>query len=201
MIPRRTLFCGVWYPAGLCPLEYQAPRDVVLMADPAEQASAIKYTSLSLFWGVWYPARLGSVVSDTLQDLFLGGLIPCRIFFCGVTDPTSKLRPRRNRRKSFESLPFSIKGHFSKIICIYKLHYPRLIVSMLKEPPILKIVFCSAGYDTPRNHFWIWISRRIWNGNQKYFGAWIRGPNMGLIYEKNRGQKSRATVPLTDVFS
>jgi hypothetical protein len=30
---------------------------------------------------------------------------------------------------------------------MYKLHYPRLIVSMLKEPPILKMVFCSAGYD------------------------------------------------------
>jgi hypothetical protein len=31
---------------------------------------------------------------------------------------------------------------------MYKLHYPRLIVSMLKEPPILKMFFCSAGYDT-----------------------------------------------------
>jgi hypothetical protein len=68
--------------------------------------------------------------------------------FCGVSDPYGKLRPRRIRQKSFKSLPFSLKGHFSKIVGIYKLHYPRLIVSMLKEPPILKIVLCSAGYDT-----------------------------------------------------
>ncbi len=145
------LFLGVWYPAGLCLAENQAMQDVVL----------------------W-------------QDLVPWGLIPRRILFCGVwylagfcsagyQTPTGKLRPHRIRRKSFESLPFSLKGHFSKIVCMYKLHYPRLIGSMLKEPPILKMFFCSAGHDTWQNHFWIRISRRIWNVNQKYFGAWTRG--------------------------
>jgi hypothetical protein len=33
-------------------------------------------------------------------------------------------------------LPFSLKGHFSKIVCMYKLNYPRHIGSMVKEPPI-----------------------------------------------------------------
>jgi hypothetical protein len=33
-------------------------------------------------------------------------------------------------------LPFSLKGHFSKIVCMYKLNYPRHIRSMLKEPPV-----------------------------------------------------------------
>jgi hypothetical protein len=66
---------------------------------------------------------------------------------------------------------------------------------MLKEPPILKIFFGSVGYDTPRNHLRIRISRRIRNGYQKYLGQ-ESGANMGLIHEKNRGQKSRATVPL-----
>jgi hypothetical protein len=134
------------------------------------------FYSRSLFCRVSYPARLGSAGSDTPQDLVLRGLIPCRILFYGVSDPTGKLRPRRIRLKSFESLPFSLKGHFSKIVCMYKQHYPRLIVSILTEPPILKMVFCSAGYDTPRNHIRIRISWRIRNGNPKYFGPWIRGP-------------------------
>jgi hypothetical protein len=126
--------------------------------DPAEQAS---YINLS-HW---------SAGSDTPQDLVPQGLIPSRTLFCGVSDPTGKLRPCRIRRQSFESLSFSLKGHFSKIVSMYKLHYPRHIVSMLKEPPFLKMVFCSVGYDTPGNHVRIRISRRIRNVNQKYFGA------------------------------
>jgi hypothetical protein len=178
VILRRTLFRGVWYPAGLCWAEYQTPQDVVCgVSDPRRTSFCYKiYTSLALFCGVWYPARLGSVWSDTPQDLVLRGLIPRRIFFCGVSDPTGKVRPRRILQKSFKSLPFSCKGQFSKIVCMNKLHYPRPIVSMLKEPPILKMFFCSAGYDTLRNHFRIRISRQIRNRNQKYFGAWIRGP-------------------------
>ncbi len=176
MIPRRTLFRGVWYPAVFCQAEYQTPQDVFCgVSDPAEQDHAIKYTHLSLFFGIWYPARLGLARSDTPQDLVLWGLIPRRILFCGVSDPTGKLRPRRIRQKSFKSLPLSLKGHFSKIVCMYKLHYPRLILSMLKEPPMLKIVFCSTGYDTTWNHFQIQISRRIRYRNQKYFRARIRG--------------------------
>ncbi len=75
------------------------------------------YTTLLLFCGVWYPARLSSAGPDTLQGLVLRGLIPRRILFCGVSDPADKLRPHRTRRKSFKSLPFSLKGHFSKIGC------------------------------------------------------------------------------------
>jgi hypothetical protein len=116
--------------------------------------------------------------------------------FCGVSDPTGKLRPRRIRQKCFKSLPFSLKSLFSKIVCMYKIHYPRLMVSMLKKPPVLKMFFCSAGYHTLRNHFRIWISRRIQNRNQNYFGAWIKGPYGVDSWKKNRGQKSRATVPL-----
>jgi hypothetical protein len=101
------------------------------------------YTTLPLFCGVWYPARLSSAGSDTPHGLVLRGLIPRRIFFCGVSNPAGKLRPHRTRRKSFESLLFSLKGHFSKIVCIYKLHYPRHIGFMLKESPIWKIcLFC-----------------------------------------------------------
>jgi hypothetical protein len=105
---------------------------------------------------VWYPSLLGSAGSDTPQDLVLRDLIPRRILFCGVSDPTGKLRPRRIRQKSFKSfksLPFSLKGQFSTIVCMHKLHYPRPIVSMLKESRILKMVFCSAGYDTRRTTF------------------------------------------------
>jgi hypothetical protein len=167
LIPRRILLGGVSDPAGRRSAGYQTCRTRICYKI---------YTSLSLFCGVWYPASLGSAGSDTPQDLVLRGLIPRWILFCGVSDPTGKLRPRRIRQKRFKSLPFSLKGHFSKIVCMYKLHYPRLIVSMLKESPILKIVFYSAGYDTQRNHFQIRISRRIRNRNQKYFGAWIRGP-------------------------
>ncbi len=146
-----------------------APQNVVLQGiRPCRTSVCYKIcTYLSLFCRVWYPARLGSPGSNTLQDLVLWGLILRRILFCGVSDPLGKLRPRRIRQKSFESLPFSLKRHFSKIVCMYKLNYPRLIVSMLKEPPVLKMVFCSAGYDTPRNLFRIWISWRIQNGNKK----------------------------------
>ncbi len=134
--------------------------------------------------------RVSPVYEDRLFELSIDpcqNIRPRRTLFCWVSDPTGKLRPLRIRRKSFESLPFSLKGHFLKIICIYELRYPRLIVSMLKEPPILKMVFCSAGYDTPRNHFRIRISRRIRNGNKKYFRAWIRGP-----YRVNSWKKPEA---------
>ncbi len=168
------LFHGVWYPVGLCSGGPDTPQDFVKrgirprktlcgVSDPAEQVYAIHkiYTTLPLFCRVWYPARLGSVVSDTRQDLVLWGLIPRRVLFCGVSYPAGKLRPHRTRRKSFESFPFSLKGHFLKIVCMYKLHYPSHIGSMLKEPPIWKICLCSTGSDTRKNNFEIWISPRI----------------------------------------
>jgi hypothetical protein len=121
------------------------------------------YTTLPLFCGVWYPARLSSAGCDTPQGLVLRGLIPRRILFCGLSDPAGKLRPRRTRQKSFESLPFSLKGHFSKIVCMNKLHYPRHIWSMLKEPLIWNFfVFCGVWYPAEQ----LWNSNISENSNQ-----------------------------------
>ncbi len=134
------------------------------------------YTTVPLFCRVWYPARLSSAGSDTPQVLVLRGLIPRRILFCGVSGPAGKLRLRQTRRKSFESLPFSLQGHFLKIGCMYKLHYPRHIEFMLKEPSIWNFFLCSAGSDIPQNNFEIRISPRIRTRIRKCFRVWIRGP-------------------------
>jgi hypothetical protein len=141
-----------------------------------------------LFCGVWYPARLSSAGSNTPQGLVLRGLIPRRILFYGVSDPADKLRPRRTRRKSFESLPFSLKEHFSKIVCMFKLNFPRHIGFMLKEPPIWNFFLCSAGSETPQNNFEIRISPRIRTRIRKCFRVWIRGP-YGVDTWKNQEPK------------
>jgi hypothetical protein len=108
------------------------------VSDLAEKVSAIKCTQLCHC----------SVGSDTPQDfcgfwrdLVLRGLISLRILFCGISDPAGRLRLRGTRRKSFESLPFFLKGHFSKIICMHKLHNPRHLEFMLKEPLYEKCFF------------------------------------------------------------
>ncbi len=178
LYPAEVCSAGSDTPQDFVRRSITTPQDVVLRGIRPRRTSVCYkiHTSLLLFFGVWYPARLGSAGSDTPQDLVLRGLIPRRILFCGVSDPTGKLRPRRIKQKSFKSLPFSLKGLFSKIVWMYKIHYPRLIVSMLKESPIIKMIFCSAGHDTPQNHFRIRISRRIWNKKQNYFGAQIKGP-------------------------
>jgi hypothetical protein len=109
-------------PLGLCSAgsdtprtllsRYQTPQDIVLWGiRPRITSECYKmYTTLPLFCGVWYPARLSSVGSDTPQDFVLWGI-----------RPAGKLRPCRTRQKSFESLPFSLKRHFSKIVCMSKL--------------------------------------------------------------------------------
>ncbi len=96
--------------------------------------------------------------SDTLQDFVLWGI-----------RPHWQIKTLQNQTKSFESLPFSLKGPFSKIVCMYTLHYPRLIVSMLKEPPILKMVFVLRGMIPvePLSNSKIsvnlkWISKIFW---------------------------------------
>jgi hypothetical protein len=71
---------------------------------------------------------------------------------------------------------------------MYKLHYPRLIVSMLKEPPILKMVFVLRGMILRRTTFAF-----------KYLGEFEMeiknilghesGAHMGLIHEKNQRPK------------
>ncbi len=148
------------------------------------------FTALPLFCGVWYPARLSSAGSDTPQGLVLRGLIPRRVLFCGISDPAGKLRPSRTRRKSFESLPISLKGHFLKIVFMYKLHYPRHKGSIIKEPPYLVIffVFCST-----LNFEYL---REFEPELENVLGYELEA-HMGSIHEKTWGQKSRATVPLS----
>ncbi len=184
------LFRGVWYPAEL---SFGPSTGLKRVSDPAEQVYAIKCTQLCHC----------STGSDTPQNLVLWGLIPRRIFFCGVSDPAGKLRPHRTRQKSFESLPFSLKGHFSKIVYMYKLHYPRHIGSMFKEPPIW-IFFGSEGSDTPQNNF-EFEYRREFEPEFKNVSGYELGAHMGLIHEKNQGpqiscyctfkQMARARVP------
>ncbi len=130
------MFCGVCYPAGICSAGSDTPQNFLKwgirphrmlfcrISDLADQVSAIKCTQLChCSAGFDTPARLSSVGFDTPQDLVLRGLIPRRILFGGVSDPAGRLRPRGTRQKCFESLSFSLKGHFSKIVCMHKLHY------------------------------------------------------------------------------
>ncbi len=58
---------------------------------------------------------------------------------------------------------------------------------MFKEPPVLKMVFCSAGYDTPRNLEFEYLGEfeiEIKNILEHESGA-----HMGLIHEKNQRPK------------
>ncbi len=146
------------------------------------------YTTLPLFCGVWYPARLSSAGSDTTQGLVLRGLIPCRILYCGVSDPAGKLRPRRTRRKSFESLPFTLKGLFSKIGCMYKLHYPRHIGFMLKEPPIWNFFCVLRGLIPRRTTFKFEYLLEFEPEFENVLGYEL-GAHMGSIHEKNQRPK------------
>jgi hypothetical protein len=141
-----------------------------------------------MFCVVWNPTRLSSAGSDTLQGLVLPGLIPRRILFCGVSDPADKLRPRRTRRKSFESLPFSLKGHFSEIGYMYKLHYPRHIGFMLQEPPIWKYLLSSAGCRPRRTTLKFEYLREFEPEFENVLGYEL-GAHLGSIHEKNQGPK------------
>ncbi len=135
------------------------------------------YATLPLFCGVWYPTRLSSVGSDTPQDIVIQGLKPRKMLFCGVSDPADRLRPRGTRQKSFESLPFSLKEHFSKIVCMHKLHYPRHIWFMLKEP------LSEKQFFVPRSLIPLIIRTRIWN----CFRVWI-----GCSYVVDSWKKPKA---------
>jgi hypothetical protein len=143
------LFLGVWYPAGLCSAGYDTPQDFVKRGIRPRRTSVCRkmYTTLSLFCGVWYPARLSSVGSDTQQGLVLQDFV-----LRGIR-PRWQIKTPQNLT-SFESLPFSLKGHFSKIVSMYKLHYPRHIGSMLKEPPILTFFVCFQGVWYPTEQLW-----------------------------------------------
>jgi hypothetical protein len=152
------IFCGVWYPAGLCSAGSDTPlnfvkqgirplQDVLLWGiRPRRTSVCFKiYTTLPLFCGVWYPARLSfvgtdttagscSAWSDTPQDFVLRGIRPCW-----------QIKTPQNRTKQFWELAILFKGTLFK--------NPTHIRIMLKEPPIWKTVSCSAGADTPQNNF------------------------------------------------
>jgi hypothetical protein len=83
---------------------------------------------------------------------------------------------------------------------MYKLHYPRLIVSMRKEPPILKMFFVLRGM-IPRGTTLEFEYLGEFEMEIKNILGHESGAHMGLIHEKTRGQKSRATLPLTRSFS
>jgi hypothetical protein len=71
---------------------------------------------------------------------------------------------------------------------MYKLHYPRLIVAMFKEPPILKFFFVLQGMipggTTFKFEFLGEFKVEIKNILEHESGA-----HMGLIHEKNQGPK------------
>jgi hypothetical protein len=142
------------------------------------------YTTLPLFCSYDTPARLSSLGSDTLQDLVLQGLIPCRLLFCGVSDPAGKLRPRGIRRKNFESLPLPLKGHFFKIVCMY----PRHLGSMLKVPTILKMFFDLRGL-IPRGTTFKFENLREFGPEFKNVLGYESRAHMGSIHEKNQSSK------------
>jgi hypothetical protein len=171
------LFRRVWYHAGLCSGGSNTPQVFVKrdirphrtlfygVSDPAEQVYAIKCTQLCHC----------SAGSDTPQDFVLWGKL------------TGKIRPRRTRQKSFESLPFSLKGHFLKIICMYKLHYPRHIGSMLKEPPIW-IFFVPRGLIPRRTTLKFEYLREL-ELEFEYVSGYELGAHMVSIHEKYQEPK------------
>jgi hypothetical protein len=73
-----------------------------------------------------------------------------------------------------------------------KLHYPRHIGFMLKEPPTWKFCLCSAGSDTLQNNFEIRISPRI----RKCFRVWLRG-SYGVDSWKKPGAKNLVLLYLS----
>ncbi len=125
LIPRRTLLGS----AGCSSAGYQTLQSNHLLYNIHISVIVLRglISRKTWFHGVWYPPGSCSAGSDTPQDLVLRGI---RSHW--------QIKAPQNQTKSFESLPFSLKGNFLKIVCMYKLHYRRLIGSMLKKPPALK---------------------------------------------------------------
>jgi hypothetical protein len=146
------------------------------------------YTTLPLFCGVWYPARLSSAGSDTPQGLVLRGLIPRRILFCGVSDPAGKLRPRRTRRKSFESLPFSLKGHFQKLSACINYTTQGISDPCLKSP-LSESFFCVLQGLIPRRTTLTFEYLREFEPEFEEVLGYELGAHMGSIHEKNQRPK------------
>jgi hypothetical protein len=135
------------------------------VSDRAEQGSSIKCTHLCHC----------SAGSDTPQDFVLWGI-----------RPSLQIKTPQNQLKKFESLTFSLKGHYSKTVCMHKLHYPRHIGSVLKDPHILKINFCSAGSDTPGNNFLNSNNFKNTSQNSKMFQGMNQGPIWGQFMKNQK---------------
>jgi hypothetical protein len=160
----------VWYPARLSSMGSDTPQDLVLLG--------LIPCRIWFCW-VWYPAGFGSAGSDTPQDLVLLGLIPCRIWFCWESDPVGILRPRGIRWKSFESLLFPLMGHFPKIVCMYKLHYPRHIGFMLKT-----FLFGRAWHPVKQL-----LNTNIFKNSNHNF-IFVKGMNQGPIWGRFSKKKT-----------
>ncbi len=99
--------------------------------------------------------------SDTPQDFVLQGIRPRMILFCTVSDPAGELNPHRFRRKSFESFPFSLKGHFS----------------------------LSRGVWYPVKQLLFSINSQELNQNSKMFQGMNQGPTLVRFMKKNQRPK------------
>ncbi len=91
-------------------------------------------------WRSMGELRLGgsvtwSVCRWTYRQCSAGSVTPQDFVLWGIR-PRWQIKTPQNQMKKFESFPFSLKGHFAKIVCMYKLCYPSHIGSMLKESPI-----------------------------------------------------------------
>jgi hypothetical protein len=101
--------------------------------------------------------------------------------------------PRRNMSKGFESLPVLLKGHFCIIVCMQKLHYPRL-----KDPayrvPLLKICSVPRMCRRPRRRNSEFEYLREFNIEFEQNLGFESGVPMSRVHENTRGLKSCATV-------
>jgi hypothetical protein len=79
---------------------------------------------------------------------------------------------------------------------MYKLHYPRHIRFIHKRAPYLKF-FCVLQGLIPCKTTLKFKYLQEFKPEFKNVLGYELGPHMGSIQEKNRGQKSRATVPLS----
>jgi hypothetical protein len=87
-------------------------------------------------------------------------------------------------------LPFSIKGHFSKIVCMHKLHYPRPIGNMLKEPLSEKLFFVLRGLIPRRKTFKLSEYLLEFVPEFKIVLGYETGAHMGSIQEKKPEAKN-----------
>jgi hypothetical protein len=90
--------------------------------------------------------------------------------------------PQNLTKKSFESLLFSLKGHFLKIICMFKLQYPR-------HSPLSKIFFCVPWGLIPRRTSLKFKYLREFEPEFETVLRYELGAHKGSTHEKYQGPK------------